>query len=163
MRQVERFLTGTAALLLFLMMLVVVVDVFGRGVLNSPLSVGTELTELLMMAMVFVVLPLLAYRQRDITVDIVNIDSMPWVRTLQIALSGLCGTLVFVATVWQFVLFGRRAMESGEILAELQLPLGYVWYFMAAMGSVTALAFFAVLVAVLVGRPVRAGKTEELS
>ncbi len=160
MKYLESFLARMAALLLFLMMVVVLVDVVGRGLLNSPLSVGTELTEILMMGMIFMVLPLLAFRQRDITVDILSMTPRPWMRKLQVALSGLCGTLVFAFTVWQFKIFGDRAVESGEVLAELKFSLGYVWYFMAAMGTVTGLAFLAVMVAVLIGRPIAAGKTE---
>ena len=88
MKHLESFLARMAALLLFLMMVVVLVDVIGRGLLNSPLSVGTELTEILMMGMVFMVLPLLAYRQRDITVDILSMAPRPWMQKLQVALSG---------------------------------------------------------------------------
>ncbi|MCW5653892.1 TRAP transporter small permease [Hydrogenophaga sp.] len=162
MRYLETFLARMAALLLFLMMLIVVIDVVGRGLFNAPLSIGTELTELVMMAMVFMVLPLLAYRQRDITVDIVNVVSRPWLRKLQVLLSGLCGALVFAATVWQFKIFGDRARESGEVLAQMGLPLAYVWYFMAVMGVVTALAFLAIVVALLIGRPIASGKPEEV-
>lgn len=162
MKYLESFLARMAALLLFLMMVVVLVDVIGRGLLNSPLSVGTELTEILMMGMVFMVLPLLAYRQRDITVDILSMAPRPWMQKVQVALSGLCGALVFAFTVWQFKVFGDRALESGEVLAELKISLAFVWYFMAVMGSVTGLAFLAVMVAVLVGRPIAAGKGEVL-
>jgi TRAP-type C4-dicarboxylate transport system permease small subunit len=142
---------GTA---LILMMLVVLVDVVGRGIFNSPLAIGTDLTEVLMMVLVFLSFPLLTYRQRDITVDLFEVVHNPHFKKLQIALAGLCGALVFGLASWQFFIFGERAARSGEMMAEIKLPLSYVWYFMGAFGWITTLAALLVTLSAFTSHPV---------
>ena len=72
MKHLEKLVERIAAFALLLMMVVVLIDVIGRGLFNAPLASGTELTEILMAVMAFLAFPLLAYRQRDITVDLLD-------------------------------------------------------------------------------------------
>ena len=50
-RRIERLLGGASALALVCLVAIVLVDVLGRNLLNSPLASGTELTEILMAVM----------------------------------------------------------------------------------------------------------------
>lgn len=162
MRSIEEVLRQTAAVALLLMMTVVVVDVIGRGVFNTPLPSGTDLTEVSMMVMTFLAFPLLTYRQRDITVDLLQVVRNPQFKKLQVALAGLCGTLVFGLTSWQFLIFGERAARSGEMLSELKLPLSYAWYFMGLFGCITAVAALIVTVSVFTKHPVMPAAVSEV-
>lgn len=153
--RLERGVAIGAATALVLLVVVVVVDVVGRNVFNSPLASGTELTELLMAAMVFLSFPLLAWRQRDITVDLFDfLAGSPALRKFQVALAGLVGAIVFALLARQLVVFAQRAAASGESTAQLQIPLAYVWWVMCALSAVTALASLIVAIAVFTRQPI---------
>lgn len=160
MNHIEHMVERIAALALTLMMLVVLVDVIGRGLFNAPLASGTELTEMLMAVMAFLAFPLLAYRQRDITVDLLDKLGGEEFRKYQLVLAGGIGAALFGLTAFQLTVFARRAAINGEISAELQLPLGYLWWFMSAMAALTALAWLIVAVRAFGANPVAAAETQ---
>ena len=160
MKHLEKLVERIAAFALLLMMLVVLIDVIGRGLFNSPLSSGTELTEILMAVMAFLAFPLLAYRRRDITVDLLDMLGGKGLKKLQVGLAGLCGAVVFGLTAWQLTVFAKRALTNGEISAELHFPLTYLWWFMSAMAALTALAALVVAVRAFSENPVRATVTQ---
>jgi TRAP-type C4-dicarboxylate transport system permease small subunit len=145
-----------AATVLVLLMLVVLVDVLGRNLFNRPLASGTELTEMLMAVLAFLSFPLLAYRQRDITVDLVDMLAGDRLKKLQVALAGSVGAGVFGLLSWQLVTFARRSMLSGEATPQLHVPLAWAWWFMSAMAAFTALAALVVAVSVFTRHPVEA-------
>jgi len=162
MNHIEKTVERIAALALTLMMLVVLVDVIGRGLFNAPLASGTELTEMLMAVMAFLAFPLLAYRQRDITVDLLDKLGGKKLRKYRLALAGLVGGTLFGLTAFQLTVFARRAAINGEISSQLQIPLGYLWWFMSAMAALTALAWLVVAVRAFGASPIRPASTQEI-
>lgn len=155
-RTLERLLAVGAASALVLLMLVVLIDVIGRNVFNHPLAAGTELTELLMVAVAFLSFPLLAWRQRDITVDLVDMLGGTGLHKYQVALAGAIGFVVFSLTARQLVEFAHRATSSGETTAQLKIPLFYAWWAMSGLAAVTAVAALVVAVAAFTRHPVTA-------
>jgi TRAP-type C4-dicarboxylate transport system permease small subunit len=141
---------------------VVLVDVIGRGLYNAPLASGTELTEMLMAVMAFLAFPLLAYRQRDITVDLLDKLGGKELRKYRLALAGLVGGTLFGLTAFQLSVFARRAAINGEISSQLQIPLGYLWWFMSAMAALTAIAWLVVAVRAFGASPIRPANTQEI-
>jgi len=152
--RMERWMGAAAATALVLLMLVVLVDVIGRNFFNSPLASGTELTELLLASLAFLSFPLLAYRQRDITVDLLDLMAGERLRRYQVALAGLVGATVFGLLAWQLVVFARRAARSGEATAQLKVPLQYAWWSMSVLAAVTSLAALVVAVSAFTRHPV---------
>jgi TRAP-type C4-dicarboxylate transport system permease small subunit len=162
MKHLEKLVGRIAALALLLMMLVVLIDVIGRGLLNAPLASGTELTEILMAVMAFVAFPLLAYRQRDITVDLFDSLGGEGLRKYQVGLAGLCGAVVFALTASQLAVFAKRALTNGEISSELHFPLTYLWWFMSFMAALTALAALAVAIRAFSANPVPVAQAQAM-
>lgn len=152
-RQIGRLLGGASAVALVCLMVIVLVDVVGRSLFNRPLASGTELTEILMALMAFLSFPLLAYRQRDITVDLLDTVTGHTTKKIQAALSGVFGALVFGLLAWQLAVFAHRAMSNGETTAELQFPLSYLWWLMSALAVVTAVAALVVVFKAFAGHP----------
>jgi len=140
MRHMERLLSALAGTALIGLMLVVLVDVIGRNVFNRPLAAGTELTELLLAAMSFLAFPLLAWRQRDITVDLFDFLAGERLRRLQWMLAGLVGAAVYGLLGRQALVFAGRAAGSGESTAQLHFPLAWAWWGMAGLSALAALA-----------------------
>ncbi len=151
-KRLERILQAAGAGALVLMMVVVVVDVAGRNLFNRPLASGTEVTEMLMAALAFLVFPLLALREKEITVDLIDAATGPGVRRLQSAVAGLAACAVFGLMAFQLGVFAQRAQQYGETTAELQLPMAWVWWFMCAMAVVTSLCALAVAIRCAAGR-----------
>jgi TRAP-type C4-dicarboxylate transport system permease small subunit len=156
MNRLERLMEGLAAAALLGLMLIVLVDVIGRDVFNRPLAAGTELTELGMAFLAFVAFPLLALRQRDITVDLYDFigGGGGGSKRYQVVLAGLVGTAVYGLLAWQMITFARRAAASGEATAQMGLPLGWVWWAMCILGALAAAASLAVTVAACTSHPI---------
>lgn len=146
MKHLEKIFSGIAAFALLCMMFIVLIDVMGRSLFNAPLASGTELTEILMVILAFMALPVLTLRQRDITVDLLDLLQSRTLRKIQLALAGICGLAVFGLTARQLAVFALRAISNGETTAELQFPLTYLWWFMSLMAALTALAALVVAV-----------------
>ncbi len=152
MRHFERLLAALAGTALVGLMLVVLFDVIGRNLFNRPLAAGTELTELLLAAMSFLAFPLLAWRRRDITVDLFDFLAGATLRRLQWVLSGAVGAMVYGLLARQALVFAGRAAASGEATAQLQFPLAWAWWTMAGLAAVAALACLGIAVSALLGR-----------
>jgi TRAP-type transport system small permease protein len=155
--RVERILQAGGATALVLMMAVVVVDVLGRNFFNRPLASGTEVTEMLMAAMAFLAFPLLALRQKEITVDLIDAATGPLVRRVQAAAAGLAAAGVFGLLSFQLGVFAQRALDNGETTAELQIPLTYLWWFMCAMAAATCAGALFVAARAATGQAAYAG------
>lgn len=162
MRWIERGMEALAAAALIALMGIVLVDVIGRGAFNRPLAAGTELTELGMAVLAFVAFPLLALRQRDITVDLFDfIGGGAGAKRFQVVLAGTVGCTVYALLAWQMTTFAHRAAASGEATSQLNLPLSWVWWFMCLLAVLAAAASLAVAVAACTRHPIRPAEPSE--
>ena len=130
---------GLAAALLLMLMLVVLVDVFGRNVLNRPLPWGTELLEVVLGAMVFLLYPVLALGGGHITVDLIN--TRPAIQRVQRTLASVVGAALFTLIAWCLVRQAVRAAGYGESTPLLGIPFALVLGGMAALAAIATLGF----------------------
>jgi TRAP-type transport system small permease protein len=137
--RVQRYFEALSALCLLALMLVVLVDVAGRSLFNRPLPWGTEVLEIVLAAMVFLLYPVLALRSSHITVDLVAVT--PAVQRLQRALSALVGASLFGLIAWCLAKQAFRAAGYGESTPLLGVPLWYILGAMSLLALVSALAF----------------------
>lgn len=162
--RLERWMECLAAAALVALMLIVLVDVIGRDAFNRPLAAGTELTELAMALLSFVAFPLLALRQRDITVDLFDfIGGGSGTKKFQVALAGFVGAVVYALLSWQMMNFAHRATVSGEATSQIGLPLTYVWWLMCILAAMAAVASLAVALAAFTRNPIRPAQQNEVS
>lgn len=162
LRALERWMARTAAAALVILMIIVLVDVIGRDVFNRPLAAGTELTELAMATMVFLSFPLLAFRQRDITVDLFDfLVGGVTLRKLQVVLAGIVGATVYGLLSRQMVIFAQRAALSGESTPQMGFPLTYAWWAMCVLAALAAVASLVVALAAFTRHPVAPGAHSE--
>jgi TRAP-type C4-dicarboxylate transport system permease small subunit len=139
-RAVEWLGAATLAVL----MLIVVVDVTGRGLFNKPLPWGTELLEVVLAVMIFATYPLLALRGNHITVDLLTVR--PAFQRLQRILAAIIGVVAFGVITWAVVRQAIRSGTYGDASPLLQIPTAHVLWWMAAMSVLTCVAFIAGLV-----------------
>ena len=162
-KKLERWVEVAAATGLVGLMVIVLIDVIGRDVLNKPLAAGTELTEIVMAFMAFVAFPLLAYRQRDITVDLFDFfTSGPFIKKVQVVLAGLVGSAVYALVAYQMVTFASRAAQSGQATPQMGIPLAVIWWFMCVLSAMAAVASLIVALAGLTDKPIKPSTQSEV-
>jgi len=157
---VTRLLENTAsyltAALLLLAALLTFFDVIGRNVFNSPVPGSTELTELAMVGMTFLLYPQVALRQKHITVDIFDAYTGVIVRRVQQLFAGALGAALYAALGWRLWKLAVRTAGYGDVTPVLKLPLAYAYHFMSVMCWLAAAAFLATAIAAVFRSPVQA-------
>src|SRR5215510_7528740 len=91
----DRALGTAAAILLFCLMALTAADVVGRYIFNWPIRGAFEITELLLLALIFAGLPLASRADEHVTLDFIDMVLSPGGRLLLRRLSHLaCGLLM---------------------------------------------------------------------
>jgi TRAP-type C4-dicarboxylate transport system permease small subunit len=133
---------GIAAIILFGMMALTFVDVFMRYIVGDSIRGSFEITELMMVILIFAGLPLVSRKDEHVTVDLVEHALPKGVRkVLRIIADLVCGA-VLLGMCW---LMWRKAGEVvgyGDVTAALRVILWPFVYFMSALALVTALIHF---------------------
>jgi TRAP-type transport system small permease protein len=138
-RRVDAVLGICASALLLGMMLLTFVDVVARYLLNRPIRGGFEMTELVLLVLIFAGLPLVSHADEHVTMDF--IDRMLPERALPVlvrAVHALVAAVFFFLT-WQVLIKAGRISGYGDTTDVLRIPVGPFVYFMAAMIFLTAL------------------------
>jgi TRAP-type C4-dicarboxylate transport system permease small subunit len=126
-----------AAAALFGIMWLTVVDVIGRKFFSNSVPGGLELTEIMMVCVIFAGLPLVSWRGEHVVFDTLDRVIPPRIRALQVRLVHVLCALVFAWLAWLMVLKGMRFASYGETTSYLQLPLYPVSWGMGLLLLVT--------------------------
>jgi TRAP-type C4-dicarboxylate transport system permease small subunit len=121
------------------MMLLTFVDVVARYVFNRPLRGAFEVTELLLVVLIFAGLPLVSYADEHVTMDFIDRLIAPRVRTrleraVHLVSAGIMGLLTWL--VW---LKADRIWAYRDATDVLRIAYGPFVYFMAVMIALTGL------------------------
>lgn len=136
-----------AAVALFAIMALTLFDVAGRKLLSQSIPGSLELTEILMVVVIFAAMPLVSLHGEHVVFD--SLDSlMPaWLRRLQQGVVDLACAGALGGLAW---LMGEKALQMasyGDTTAQLQLPLGPFVMLMAVLCGVTALVHLLLMLA----------------
>ena len=139
MRRFEQVLGLIAAAALFAMMLLTFADVFGRKVFDASIPGSLELTELLMLLLIFVALPLTSLHGEHVVFDLLDRTLPAGARVLQQRLSnGLCAALM-LGGAWLVAERAARTAEFGDTTAQLHIGMAPFHYMVSAALVVAAL------------------------
>jgi len=138
-RLLEWLCASLAALALFAIMILTLIDVVGRKLLSESVPGSLELTELLMVVVIFAGLPLVSLAGEHVVFD--SID--PWlsrtVRRVQgLLVEGACAAAL-AGIAWLMWIKGSQMLEYGETTAQLKLLKAPFIYGMSVLCGVTAL------------------------
>ncbi len=141
-----------AASALFAIMALTLADVAGRKLMAASVPGSLELTELLMVVVIFAGLPLVSLQGEHVVFD--SLD--PWLppalrRVQQIVVDGLC-VAALGGIAWLMWAKAGQMAGYGDITAQLKLPLAPFVRTMSLLCAATALVH-----AMLVLRPAAAG------
>jgi TRAP-type transport system small permease protein len=138
-----------AALALFGIMVLTAVDVSGRKFLSASVPGSLELTELLMVAVIFAGLPLVSLHGEHVVFDSLDRWLPRGVQRAQQALVDLLCAALLAGLAWIMWSKGAQMAGYGETTAQLKLPVyPFVWL-MSVLCALTAAVHL-----LLVARPV---------
>jgi TRAP-type C4-dicarboxylate transport system permease small subunit len=133
-RVLEQALGLGAAVVLTAMMLLTGADVIARYVLNAPIKGAFELTEILLVCLVFLAMPLAMMANAHVEVELWEPKSGLGDRVRRV-LGGVAALLVFGGLAWQLIEHATRLARYGTVSNSLSIPLnGVAW--LAAFGCI---------------------------
>ncbi len=132
-----------AALALFAIMALTFFDVGGRKLLSNSIPGSLELTELLMVAVIFAALPLVSLKGEHIVFD--SLDGLlgATARTALKMLVNLLCAAAMLGLAWLMWSTGNDFAGSGETTAQLRIPKYPFIYGMAVLCALTGLVHLA--------------------
>lgn len=139
--------TGTmAAMALFSIMWLTVIDVIGRKFFSNSVPGGLELTEMLMVVVIFAALPLVSWRSEHVVFDTLDALIPDWVRSVQAKVIHLicAGTFAFLGRL--MVMRAERFAEYGDTTVHLGMAIAPVAWLMAGLLMLTGLAHLLLVV-----------------
>lgn len=135
-----RWTTGLlAAMALFSIMWLTLFDVTGRKFLNHSVPGGLELTEILMVIVIFGALPLVSWRGEHVVFDSLDHLIPPWIKDIQNRLIELISAATFAGLAWLMMQRAQRFAEYGDTTVYLQFSISPVAWLMAGLLVTTAL------------------------
>ncbi len=138
-RRIDAVLGVAASAILFAMMLLTFVDVVARYLFNFPLRGGFEVTELMLLVLIFAGLPLVSHADEHVTMDFIDRMLPPRAVMLVVrAAHALCAAVMFFLT-WQVWIKAGTIAGYGDTTDVLKILVGPFVYFMVAMILLTGL------------------------
>lgn len=135
-----RWSTGLmSAMALLSIMLLTLVDVTGRKFFNHSVPGGLEITEVLMVVVIFGALPLVSWRGEHVVFDSLDAFIPDRLHRIQQRVVHLFCAIAFAWMARLMLLRADRFSEYGDITVHLQLPLAPVAWVMALFLFITAL------------------------
>jgi len=137
-RRADTILGVAASAILLAMMLLTFVDVVARYVFSRPVRGAFEVTELMLVVLIFAGLPLVSHADEHVTMDF--IDRMLPERAVGILIRVVHALVaaVFFFLTWQVLIKAARIAGYGDTTDVLRITVGPFVYFMAAMIFLTA-------------------------
>jgi TRAP-type transport system small permease protein len=135
----DRVLGTAAAVLLFCLMALTSADVVSRYIFNWPIRGAFELTELLLLTLIFAGLPLASRADEHVTLDFIDmlLGNSGRLR-LRRFVDLFCG-LLFLGLAYRVWIKADRIAGYGDTTEVLRVPVGPFVYFMAIMVAVTGI------------------------
>ena len=118
---------------LAVMMFMTGVDVVMRYIFNRPISGAYELTELMMVILVFFGLAYTQMEKEHVAVDLVYTRFAPKMKTIANCVSYFLCMGLFVIMTWQSIKQAQSKWNSGLVTGTLGIPL-WPFYLITAMG-----------------------------
>ncbi|MCY7318677.1 MAG: TRAP transporter small permease [Ramlibacter sp.] len=144
MKKLLELLSGLlSALALFSIMALTFSDVVGRKLLDNSIPGSLELTELLMVVVIFGALPLVSLRGEHVEFDSLDNYLPAGLQRVQRAVVNFGCALALLALGWLMWKTGNQFLETGETTAQLKFLKAPFVYLMGVMCAVTGLVHLA--------------------
>ena len=130
---------------LFCIMALTFFDVGGRKLLSTSIPGSLELTELLMVVVIFAALPLVSMRGEHVVFDSLDSYLPSPIRTLQRVLVHLLSAALLIGLAWLMWRTAADFAANGETTAQLKLSKAPFIYGMSVLCAFTGLVHLGLL------------------
>jgi TRAP-type C4-dicarboxylate transport system permease small subunit len=134
-----------SAIALFAIMALTFFDVLGRKFASNSITGSLELTELLMVVVIFGALPLVSRRGEHVEFDSLDPYLPMWLRRAQAVLVHLLCAVVLLGLGWLMWRSGGQFAETRETTAQLQILKAPFVYGMGVLCGITGLVHLALV------------------
>ncbi len=138
-RRFDAALGLAASVILFAMMMITFVDVIGRYGFNRPMRGAFEITELMLLVLIFAGLPLVSHADEHVTMDFIDHMLGSRVRAGVIRLAHLLCAAIFLFLAWLIWLKAAKISSYGDTTDVLRITVGPFVYLMSVMIALTGL------------------------
>ncbi|MBI3369496.1 MAG: TRAP transporter small permease [Burkholderiales bacterium] len=137
-RSFEWLCGALAALALFAIAALTLLDVLGRKLASQSIPGSLELTEMLMVVVIFAALPLVSWTGEHVVFDSLDTRLPPAVRRWQERIIQALCTLMLGGIAW--LMWGKAGdmAQYGDVTAQLKVPQGPFVYAMSVLCGITA-------------------------
>ena len=142
-RRADAALGIAASAILFAMMTLTFVDVVLRYVFNRPLRGGFEVTELMLLVLIFAGLPLVTHANEHVTMDLVDRLLGAPARDALIRIVELFSAALMFLLTWLMWIKAGKVAGYGDTTDVLRIAVGPFVYFMTAMIALSGLIHLA--------------------
>lgn len=140
MKKLLELLCGLlSGIALFAIMALTFFDVLGRKFLDNSIPGSLEVTEMLMVVVIFGALPLVSQRGEHVEFDSLDPYLPAWLRRAQAVLVHLLCGVVLLALGWLMWRTGGQFVESGETTAQLKILKAPFLYGMGVLCALTGI------------------------
>jgi len=131
---ISLFANSIGMVVLILMMLLTVADVFLRFAFNKPLLGTVELCEYMMVAVVFLALPLCAIREKNVRVEVLAVRLPPKLLALVDVITCFLSLGILALITWQGFLEFNDMLKVKRVSNMLSVP-AYPFHLILAISS----------------------------
>lgn len=131
------------AVCLFILMLLTTLDVIGRYFFNEPLPGAFEMTELLMVLVIFGALPIVTEQRRHIVVDVLDFAFPERMRRARHFATNALSAAALAATLPHLWAKVTAMLSYGEVTAILGIPVVPLAMFVFVCTALTSTVFLA--------------------
>jgi len=121
------------------MMTLTFIDVIARYLINRPIRGGFELTELMLLVLIFAGLPLVSHAREHVTMDLIDRLLPPRARAALDRTVDLACTALMFLLAWQMWVKAGKIGAYGDTTDVLRILLAPFIYFMALMIGLSGL------------------------
>jgi TRAP-type C4-dicarboxylate transport system permease small subunit len=138
-RPLDAVLGITSSILLVILMMLTVSDVVARYLFNSPLRGAFEITELVLLVLIFAGLPLVSHADEHVTMDFIDRMLGAGARTFVVRIVHLVTAGAMFLLAWLTWEKAGQVMGYGDTTDVLKILIWPFVYVMALMIAVTGL------------------------
>ena len=121
--------------ILMAMVLLTIVDVVLRRIFNHPLSSSLELSQVMLVIVVFSSVAYCGIKSGHVTIDALTSRFSPKIQAILNSITGLFGVLLFSAMGWGSMVLAMDKLSNHSVTGILPIPI-YPFVFLVAFGSI---------------------------
>jgi len=134
LEKLTRHVSVVGQVVLMTMVAITVVDVVLRRIFNRPLSVGLEISQIMLVVVVFTSMAYCGMKKCHISIDAIASRLPAKVQKMIHCIMDFLGVVLFVTMGWSSIVLALDKLETHSITGILPIPI-YPFVFVVSFGS----------------------------